>query len=77
MNNKNYQIKNKNLVIKDQRSTKNHIEQNDYFGTTATILSLLSQKEFIKDTKEVKKILKKISKEFLYLQKNYQIKKIP
>jgi len=77
MNDKNYKIENHNLIIKDQKSTRQHIKQNDYFGTTATILNLLSQNKFINDNSEIRKILKKISKEFAYLQKNYEIKKRP
>ncbi len=77
MENKNYKIEKKFLFLKDQKSTKKHISQDDYFGTTATILNLLAQDEFIENKKEVKKYLKKISKEFIYLQKNYQIKKRP
>lgn len=77
MNEKNYKIKNNFLFLKDQKSAREHIKQNDYFGTTATILNLLTQDEFIENKKEIKKYLKKISKELLYLQKNYQIKKRP
>ena len=77
MNDKNYKIENHNLIIKDQKSTRQHIKQNDYFGTTATILNLLSQNKFINNTSEIRKILKKIGKEFAYLQKNYEIKKRP
>ncbi len=77
MNDKNYKIENHNLIIKDQKSTRQHIKQNDYFGTIATILNLLSQNKFINDISEIRKILKKISKEFAYLQKNYEIKKRP
>lgn len=77
MENKNYKIEKNFLFLKDQKSTKKHIGQDDYFGTTATVLSLLSQKNFPADIKDIKKYLKKISKELLYLQKNYQIKKRP
>lgn len=77
MKDKNYKIEEKFLFLRDQASTRKHIKQDDYFGTTAIILSLLAQDEFIEDKKELRKYLKKISKELLYLQKNYQIKKRP
>lgn len=75
MNKDVYKIKDNNLIIRDQKSAKAHIKQGDYFGTTATILNLLSQDEIIQNTKELKKYLKKISKELEYLQKNFDIKK--
>ncbi|PKM91053.1 hypothetical protein CVU82_03265 [Candidatus Falkowbacteria bacterium HGW-Falkowbacteria-1] len=75
MNEKKYKIKNNTLIIRDRKSAKTHIKQGDYFGTIATILNLLSQDKFIKNTKELKKYLKKISKELEYLQKNFDIKK--
>ena len=73
----NYKINNNNLITRDQQSVKSHIKQGDYFGTTATVLSLLSQKEFIDNKKDLKKYLKKISKELVYLQKNFDIIKKP
>ena len=77
MNNKNYFIKNNVLIIRDKKSARQHIKQGDYFGTTATILNLLSQDEMLSNPQEMKKILKKISDELTYLQDNYQIKKRP
>lgn len=73
----NYKINNNIFILRDRQSVKSHIKQGDYFGTTATILSLLSQKEFIDNKKDLKKYLKKISKELVYLQKNYNIIKKP
>lgn len=56
----------------DIKSIKFHIKSNDYFGTLATILNLLHQKEFIGDKD---KILRGKVKELIYLQQNYKIMK--
>jgi hypothetical protein len=47
-----------------------HIESQDYFGTLATILNLLHQKEFDGNRD---RILKEKVAELMDLQKNYQI----
>ncbi len=50
-------------------SLKFHIDNNDYFGSLATILSLLAQKAKDSD----RKMLEKIVANLMYLQKNYRI----
>ncbi len=63
--------------VRDEASVKFHVENKDYFGTIATILSLIKQ-EIKKDsgpkTATLNKILKNLETDLLYLQKNYQIK---
>lgn len=50
-----------------------HIKNNDYFGTLATILSLIAQKNKLEQ--EEQKSLDKIINDLMYLQNNYIIKK--
>ena len=50
------------------KSVQFHIESNDYFGTLATILSLLDQSNnFNKDTK---KVIGSVVNDLLFLQNN-------
>jgi hypothetical protein len=56
-----------------KNSLKFHIDSQDYFGTLATILNLLHQKEFVGDKN---KILKEKVEELVYIQKNYKIIKM-
>ena len=53
------------------RRIKNHIDFDDYFGTLATIFSLMTQTRNI--NKKNAQILNKVIKDLLYLQKNYRI----
>lgn len=53
-----------------QKSVKFHVESDDYFGTLATILSLLRQTSSIG---KGSKILKRLEKDLMFLQKNYRI----
>ena len=62
--------------VKDEASVKFHVENNDYFGTIAAVLSLI--KEEIKKSKQsdlptFNKVLNNLEEELLFLQKNYQI----
>jgi len=59
-------------LIYDKNSTDFHIRAEDYFASLATVLNLLSQSNSLKE-KEIKNILKNISQDLLYLQKNYKI----
>jgi len=53
-----------------------HIEQDDYFGTLATILSLIRQTIEKDDFKEINiKNLQGAEENLLYLQNNYKIVK--
>lgn len=58
------------------KSVKFHIENNDYFGTLASILSLINQTLDSKKFKKINiKILSDLEKDLLYLQKKYKILK--
>jgi hypothetical protein len=72
-----YKIKPLLCLVKDEASTKFHISQDDYFGTIATILSLLRQaaeKNPETITPDFYKALASLEKDLVWLQKNYQIK---
>ena len=56
-----------------EKSVKFHIENNDYFGTLATVLSLIKQ-TLEKNQKHIE-ILDSIEKDLMYLQANYKIVK--
>lgn len=73
---KKYQIHPLFWSVRDEASVKFHVENNDYFGTIAAILSLIKQ-ELKKDDNAnavtFSNILKNIEDELLFLQKNYHI----
>lgn len=63
-------------LVKDEASVKFHVENNDYFGTIASVLSLVKQelkKGRPSDLPTFNKVLKNLEEELLFLQKNYQI----
>ena len=71
---KKYLIKPLVWLVKDETSVKWHVASDDYFGTLATILSLLKQQ--IKKSGQaaaLKSTLDNLEKDLLYLQNNYQI----
>ncbi len=78
-----YQIKPLFSILKDEISVKYHVEQDDYFGTIATIISLVYQKlknnkdEDLKERKKEKKqllqTLRSLEQDLVFLQNNYQI----
>ena len=70
---KGYSIKNNFLILRDKKGTDFHVERKDYFGTLATVLSLIEQNNIEENKKEIKSSLKKIIKDLLYLQDNYEI----
>jgi hypothetical protein len=73
---KKYQINSKPLILKDETSVKFHVKSGDYFGTIATILSLIEQEIKTNDCLngvKIKKALKALESDLVYLQKNYQI----
>lgn len=54
-----------------QKSVKFHVKSSDYFGTIATVLSLIGQTpEYI--NKHIKS-LNKLEKDLMFLQQNYRI----
>lgn len=73
---KKYQITPRLRLIKDEASVRFHVKSEDYFGTIATVLSLLKQ-EIKKDrhlqTAVLVKTLKNLESDLLFLQKNYRI----
>jgi len=74
--NKKYQIKNLVLMVKDEASVKYHISQDDYFGTIATIISLIKQKINKNPAKcppDFKEVLTNLENDLTWLQTNYQI----
>lgn len=75
---RNYQINPSFFVLKDEKSVSYHVKQHDYFGTLATIISLLMQNlksddDFIKNRKLMIKTLKNLEKDLNFLQAGYNI----
>ena len=73
---KKYRIKPLVWLVKDEASVKFHVASDDYFGTIATVLSLVKQQ--LKEdsgprTAVLKKTLHNVESDLLFLQKNYQI----
>lgn len=54
-----------------------HIKSDDYFGTLATVLSLMSEaiERIIAEEKKNIRLLNILKKDLLYLQNNYRIVK--
>ena len=78
---KNYKIKKRQLFIKDWASVSFHVENNDYFGTAANLISLT--KDLLQDsldsinTNDVQLIIQSLDllqKDLVILQENYHIK---
>lgn len=73
---KKYKIKPITSVVRDEASVKFHVASDDYFGTVATILSLLKQeikKSGRADSTRLLQALKNLEDDLLFLQKNYRI----
>ncbi|MCK5357928.1 MAG: hypothetical protein KAJ48_05990 [Elusimicrobiales bacterium] len=74
-----YPLRELSLVIFDGLDTKRikelnfHAEQNDYFGTLATILNNLSGDDFSVNT--MKKVLSELRDDLEYMQDNYRLVK--
>jgi hypothetical protein len=63
-------------LVRDEASVKFHVASDDYFGTMATILSLLKQqikKDGSSQAPACRQTLKNLEQDLLFLQKNYQI----
>ena len=72
---KKYQLKSLVWLVRDEASVKWHVASDDYFGTLATILSLLKQQLKKSDqTAALKTTFANVERDLLYLQANYQIK---
>lgn len=62
--------------MKDLDGLKFHITSNDYFGTLATIISLIRQNIEKKEGYKLNiETLNKIEKDLMFLQNNYKIVK--
>lgn len=59
-------------ILRDEASTKFHVQNDDYFGSLATVISLIKEKDTL-SKEEYKEILCNIEKDLIYLQKNYKI----
>lgn len=73
---KKYQINPLVWMVRDEASVKFHVKNNDYFGTIASILSLIKQelkKDGCADAAVFEKIFKNLEDDLLFLQKNYHI----
>lgn len=56
-----------------KKSLEFHIKSDDYFGSLATVISLVD--ETILENKKNKTIFKRLIKDLMYLQKEYKIVK--
>lgn len=79
--NHNYQLHRTARLLKDAASVKFHVDNNDYFGTAATLVRLLQQqwREGIKKAPAaemalIEQAFKNLENDLLLLQKNYHIK---
>lgn len=72
---KDYEINPSFYLIHDKKSVNFHVQENDYFGTLATIMELMNQDDILENKKELKKILGRLKKDLLYLQENFVIHK--
>lgn len=81
MTNKNYKLKIKTRFVRDASSVKFHVDNNDYFGTAATLVNLLYE-QFVEQIKTapqeekdlINKTFQNLIKDLLILQQNYHIK---
>ncbi|MFA5155098.1 MAG: hypothetical protein WC453_01560 [Patescibacteria group bacterium] len=63
-------------LIRDEAGVKFHIQNDDYFGTIATILHLIKhniKKDGLTNAAVLKKTLYNMESDLLFLQKNYRI----
>lgn len=77
MPSKNYQLKPLTLILHDEASVKFHVKNDDYFGTIATIISLLKQALKncnLKNKSQINLAFKNLEKDLMFLQRNYEIK---
>lgn len=74
---KKYKIEPLVYLVEDAGSVKFHVKNDDYFGTIATVLSLIRQditKNNRYDAAVLEKLLVNLEGDLNILQKNYQIK---
>ena len=58
----------------DEKSLQFHIKENDYFGTVATVLDLVSQDLRRKGHQSNAEILSRLRDDLVYLQGRYHIR---
>lgn len=67
------------MIVKKNHKTCNiksldfHVQSGDYFGTLATVLSLVKQSDYENMQKININILEKVEKDLMFLQNNYRI----
>lgn len=78
---KTYQINNNRQFLRDAASVRFHVDNDDYFGTAATILKLLKHnlEPAMKKAPEEERVLiektfKNLEADLMILQNNYQIR---
>lgn len=78
---KKYQINPSVKILQDANSVKFHVDNNDYFGTAATLVHLIREQlaEQIKKAPTGEKVLinkafKNLEQDLILLQQNYYIK---
>jgi len=62
-------------LLQDEQSVAFHVQNDDYFGTIATVISLIKQKikKECPGSKKIDQALNNLEKDLLHLQKHYQI----
>jgi len=73
---KNYKLEPLVYLVKDASSVKWHVKNDDYFGTIATVISLIRQSfknNNRYDAAVLDKLLNNLEADLNILQKNYQI----
>lgn len=76
MKDKDYIIKPLVWRVESKSSVKFHVDNDDYFGTIATVLNLIKQeikRDGLENVSSINKTLKNLEKDLLFLQNNYQI----
>ncbi|MGI6373766.1 MAG: hypothetical protein ACOX0C_00215 [Patescibacteria group bacterium] len=71
-----YQISPTIRLVRDEASVSFHVKNNDYFGTIATVISLIRQELLTADLSNVatlQKLLSNLEADLMILQNNYQI----
>ena len=67
-------------LLRDEVSVRRHVRSDDYFGTIATVLSLLRQqikKDGAPNAARLEKTLNNLERDLVFLQKNYCINRRP
>lgn len=73
-----YSIKPIFSILKDEKSAKYHLKQNDYFGTIATILNLIEDSLKKGENQDlIIKSLNDLQQDLNFIQKNFKIKISP